>query len=132
MALTNDVIAAWTLALVCPSVLFLVALSLRRVPPPGSEPARTADRIVKWYAAHPQLSLWVLMLLLPFSAFVLGLGALLRTWGNNPKLQFWAWRAFEETTKHWPAMTVGAATLVSMGMLVMITAQLMARQRRSI
>ena len=124
MALTNDVIAAWSFALVGPAVLFVVALFLRQVPPPGKEPARTSDRIVKWYAAHPQFALWVLMLLLPLTAFVLGLATLLRTWGDNPKLQFWTMRAFQETTKHWPAMTVGAATLVSMALLVMITAHL--------
>ena len=44
-----------------------------QVPPRESEPARSADRIVTWYAAHPQLALWVLLLLLPLSAFILGL-----------------------------------------------------------
>jgi hypothetical protein len=124
MTFTNDVIAAWTFALVGPAVLFMAALFLRQVPAPGREPARTADRIVKWYATHPQFALWVLLLLLPLSAFVLGLTALLRTWGDNPKLQFWASRAVEETLKHWPAMSIGGATLVSMALLVMITAHL--------
>ena len=124
MSLTNDVIAAWTLALVCPSVLFVVALMLRQVPPPGSEPARTADRIVKWYAAHPQLALWVLFLLLPISAFVIGSATLLRTWGDNPQLQYWAWRALSEIPEHWPAMSVGVATALSAGMLMMVTAHL--------
>ena len=59
MGLTNDVIAALALALVGPAVLFVTALFIHRVPPPESEPARTAERIVRWYAAHPQLALWV-------------------------------------------------------------------------
>lgn len=130
MALTNDVIAAGTLALVGPAVLFMTALFLRQVPRPGTGPARTADRIVKWYAGHPQFSLWVLLILLPFSAFVLGLAALLRTWGDNPKLQYWTSRAMEEIPKHWPAMSIGGATIVSMALLVMITAQLMDGQRQ--
>ena len=125
MSLTNDVIAAGALALVGPAILFVAALFLSQVPPPGSQPARTAQRIVAWYAAHPQFSLWVLLLLLPFSALILGTGALVRTWGDNPQLQQYTWRAFEETLEHWPAMSIGGATLLAGGVLVMITAHLM-------
>src|SRR5262245_8186217 len=114
MALTNDVIAVCTFALVGPAILFVTALSLRQAPRLGSKSARTAERIVKWYAAHPQFSLWVLFLLLPFSALVLGVGALLRTWDDNPKLRYWVSRALEEIPKHWPAWSIGGATLVSM------------------
>ena len=124
MSLTNDVIAACTLTLVCPSVLFVVALMLRQVPPPHSEPARTSERILKWYAAHPQLGLWVLLLLLPLSAFVLGSATLLRTWGDNPQLRHYAWRALLEIPEHWPAMSVGVATVLSAGMLMMVTSHL--------
>lgn len=130
MALTNDVIAALAFALVAPAVLFVLAMTLRQVPPPSAEPAKTADRVIRWYSAHPQFSLWVLLLLLPLSAFVIGLVTLLRTYGENPKLQFWVSRAIEETLRHWPAMTVGVATMVSMGMLVMITAHLMSLQNQ--
>ena len=135
MGLTNDVIAALALALVGPAVLFVTALSIRRVPPPESEPARTAERIVRWYAAHPQLALWVLLLLLPLSAFILGSAALLRTWGDNPQLRYYLWRALAETLEHWPAVSIGGATLLSAGVLTMITAHLMAGQahgRRSV
>ena len=125
MSLTNDVIAAWAFALVGPAILFITALFLRQVPPPGSEPARTADRIVRWYAAHPQLALWVLLLLLPLSAFILGSAALLRTWGDNPQLQDFTWRALAAIPAHWPAMSIGGATLLSAGVLIMITAHLM-------
>ena len=124
MGFTNDVIAALALALVCPSVLFVTALFFRQMAPLESEPARSADRIVTWYAAHPQLALWVLLLLLPVSAFVLGSAALLRTWGDNPQLQNFTWRALAEIPEHWPAMSIGAATLVSAGVLAMITAHL--------
>jgi len=130
MSLPNDVIAAWAVALVGPAVLFVAALFLRQVPPPESEPARTADRIVRWYAAHPQLALWVLLMLLPLSAFILGSAALLRTWGNNPTLQYWAWRALTEIPEHWPAVSIGGATLLSAGVLAMITAHLFAGQAR--
>jgi len=125
MSLTNDVIAACALALLCPAVLFVAALFLRRVPPVESRRAQTAERIVAWYAAHPQLSLWVLLLLLPLSAFILGSAALMRTWSDNPQLREYAWRALAAIPAHWPAMSVGGATLVSAGVLMMITTHLM-------
>ncbi|HEX5133340.1 MAG TPA: hypothetical protein VFX92_12760 [Candidatus Krumholzibacteria bacterium] len=124
MTFTNDVVAAWTLALVCPSALFVIALLLRQVPPPGREPNRTADRIVRWYAAHPQLALWVLLLLLPMAAFVLGSAALLRTWDNNAELRYYAWRALTEIPEHWPALFIGVATVISAGLLAMVTKHL--------
>jgi len=125
MSLTNDVVAAWALVLVAPAVLFVTALSLRQWPPPESQPARTADRIVKWYAAHPQFGLWVLLLLLPLSAFVLGSSALLRTWGDNPQLRDYAWRALAAIPAHLPAVLIAAATIVSAGVLAMMTRHLM-------
>ena len=124
MSLTNDVVAAWTLLLVFPSALFVLALLFRQVPPPGAEPARTASRIVNWYAAHPQFALWVLMLLLPMSAFVLGSAALMRTWGNNPELRYYAWRALKEIPEHWPAMSIGVVTVLAAGLLMMVTTHL--------
>jgi hypothetical protein len=131
MSLTNDVIAACAAALVGPAVLFVAALLLRQVPPPESQPARTADRIVTWYAAHPQFALWVLLFLLPLSAFLLGSVALLRTWGDNPKLQYYTWRALAEIPEHWPALSIGGATLLAAGVLAMITGHLFAGQARS-
>jgi hypothetical protein len=131
MGLTNDVIAAWALALVGPAILFVAALLIRQVPPPESQPARTADRIVKWYAAHPQFALWVLLLLLPMSTFVLGSAALMRTWDENPKLQYYTWRALTEIPEHWPALSIGGATLLAAGVLAMITGHLFAGQTRS-
>ena len=124
MGFTNDVIAALAVALLCPAVLFVTALFLRQVLPLDSEPARSAERIVTWYAAHPQLALWVLLLLLPLSAFVLGSAALLRTWGDNPQLRQYTWRALTEIPEHWPAMSIGGATLLSAALVVMITAHL--------
>jgi ABC-type Fe3+ transport system permease subunit len=94
------------------------------VSPRESEPARSAERIVTWYAAHPQLSLWVLLFLCPLSAFILGSAALLRTWGENPRLQDVTWRALAAIPAHWPAMSIGGATLLSAALVVMITAHL--------
>lgn len=131
MGFTNDVIAAWALLLVGPAVLFVTALFVRRVPPPGSQPARTAERIVRWYAAHPQLGLWGFLFLLPLSSFLLGIAALLRTWGDNAELRHYTWRALAAIPAHWPAFSIGAATLVAGALLVMITAHLMSIQQQT-
>lgn len=124
MSFTNDVIAALALGLVCPAVLFVAALLLLQVLPIESEPARRAKRIVSWYAAHPQFALWVLLLLLPISAFILGSAALLRTWGENPRLQDVTWRALAAIPAHWPAMSIGGATVLAAALIAMITAHL--------
>jgi hypothetical protein len=125
MTLTNDVIAVWAAALICPAILFVVALFVRHTLPLESGLARTADRVVTWYAAHPQLALWVLLLLLPLSAFILGSAALLRTWDDNPQLEDLTWRALAAIPNHWPAMSIGVATLVAAGVLMMISRHLM-------
>ena len=44
MGFTNDVVAAFALALVGPAVLFVTALFIRQLPLPDSQPTRTADR----------------------------------------------------------------------------------------
>ena len=124
MNLTNDVIAAWTLLLVGPAIVFVMALYVRQLQHRESEPARTADRIVTWFGAHPQFGLWVVLLLFPLSAFILGSAALLRTWGENPQLRDYAWRVLWAIPAHWPAVSIGAATLLSAGVLTMIAAHL--------
>jgi len=125
MSLTNDVIAAWALALVCPALLFLTAVYLRQLRPLESEPSRTAERVIAWFGEHPQFGLWVVLLLFPLSAFVLGSTALLRTWGENPQLRDFTWRALWAIPAHWPAVFIGGATLLAGGVLTMITAHLM-------
>jgi|SRR5579862_3035481 len=124
MTLTNDVIAPLASALVLPAVLFLAALFARQVPPPHAEPARTADRIVKWYADHPQIGLWILLLLLPMTAFVLGGAALLRTWSENPQLRYYTWRLAASVPEHLAAFLIGAVTVASGCVVVMMGRQL--------
>jgi hypothetical protein len=125
MSPTNDVIAVWALILVLPAVIFVMALFLRQLSSPESRVARTADRIAAWYAAHPQIGLWVLLLLLPLSAFILGSAALLRTWDTNSELRYYTWRILTELPEHPWALLLGVATLASAAVLAMITSHLM-------
>jgi hypothetical protein len=125
MSFTNDVIAGMALVLVAPAILFVMALSLRQWEAFDGEPARMAERVVQWYAAHPQFALWVLLLFLPLTAFVLGSSALLRTWGDNPQLRDYAWRALALIPEHQPAFLIAVATVVSAGVLAMMARHLM-------
>jgi hypothetical protein len=125
MSLPNDVVARVALVLIAPAVLFVLALSLRHWQAFGAEPARTAERIVRWYAVHAQLALWVLLLLLPLSAFILGSSALLRTWGNNQELRDYIWRGLAEIPEHLPAFLIAAATIVSASVLAVMARHLM-------
>lgn len=125
MSLTNDVVAGVAVVLVAPSVLFVLALGLRRWQAFGAEPARTAERVVRWYASHAQLALWVLMLLLPLTAFVLGSAAILRTWGNNAELQNYIWRGLAEIPEHPVPFLIAGATIVAAVVLAMIGRHLM-------
>jgi hypothetical protein len=125
MHLPNDVVARVALLLVAPAVLFALALWLRQGRPSGTGRFRMADRIVRWYAAHAQFSLWVLLLLLPLSAFIMGSSALLRTWGNNPELRDYIWRGVAEIPEHLPAFLIAAATIISASVLAVIARHLM-------
>jgi hypothetical protein len=122
--LTNDVIAALAMALVFPALLFVAALFLRQFRRADAAPARVAERVVSWYSAHAQLGLWVLLLLMPLAAFVLGSAALLRTWAENADLRYFSWRVLAAIPAHWPAELVGAATVVSGYVLAMMARQL--------
>ena len=64
--------AAVELLLIAPGVLFFTALFVRNLQPQQYEPARTAQRIVSWYAARPHFALWLLLIALPAAVLVMG------------------------------------------------------------
>ncbi len=126
MSLTNDVIAILSSALVFPAILFVSALFARQVAPRTGELARAAERIVQWFSNHSQVGLWLLLLLFPATAFVLGSSALLRTWAENPMLQYYSRRAIELVPEHLAAILVAGATLAS-GFVLALTARQLLR-----
>jgi hypothetical protein len=76
------VIAALELALILPAALFLSAVFATR----AFTAAQSAHQLVAWYAAR-MWTLWVLLLALPFSAFVSGCAALLHSWNRDMQLR---------------------------------------------
>ena len=61
-----------------PAALFMMALFVRNLQPLQYEPARTAQRIVDWYAVRPRIGLWGLLIALPLAVLLTGCSTLLR------------------------------------------------------
>jgi hypothetical protein len=63
---SRSLLAATETILIWPALLFMVSLFMRQVQPRQYEPAHTAQRIVDWHAARPNLGL---SLFLEFAGF---------------------------------------------------------------
>jgi hypothetical protein len=103
-------IATTELLLILPATLFMTALVVRTLQPLQNEPARTAERIVMWYAER-QWTLWILLIALPLAVLVTGCAALMR---NNARETLAAIRA------HPAALLIAAATLTAGVFLVIV------------
>jgi hypothetical protein len=78
------VVAAAELLLIFPAVLFMTSLFARQVQPVGLEPAHTAQRIVTWFTTGPVwLTLWLLLMALPFAVFATGCATLFHVWRHE-------------------------------------------------
>lgn len=87
MKTTKPALAATELLLVFPAVLFMTALFVRNLQPQQYEPARTAQRIVDWYAASPHVGLWVLLIAMPLAVLFIGTVTLVRAWKADANLR---------------------------------------------
>ncbi len=87
MKTTKSALAATELLLVFPAVLFMTALFVRNLQPQQYEPARTAQRIVDWYAASPHVGLWVLLIAMPLAVLFIGTVTLIRAWKADANLR---------------------------------------------
>jgi len=107
------VIAGAELLLIFPAILFMTSLFVRNLQPQQYEPARTAQRIVMWYAARPRIGLWVFLMALPFAVLVSGSAVLLRVWHTDADLRQAARQALAAIRAHLAMLLVAVATLVS-------------------
>ncbi len=117
MTATKRALAALELLLIFPAALFFGALFTRNLQPPHYEPARTAARVVAWYAARPGVGLWLLLIVLPLVALVTGCAALLRSWNEDDRFRAAARSARTAIREQLPAFVVAAATLTAGGIL---------------
>ena len=120
MNLPKRTIAATELLLIFPAALFITALFVRNLQPLQYEPARTAERIVTWYAARPRIGLWGLLIALPLAVLFTGCGILLRSWSVDVEL----WRAMRQTLTairaHLTMLLVAGATLIAGAVIAIV------------
>jgi hypothetical protein len=113
-------LAAAELALVFPAALFMTALFVRNLQPQQYEPARSAQRIVEWYAARPHVGLWVLMMALPLIVTLSGCISLVQGWRSSDELR----EAVRDTAGHLRAhlatFLILVATATAAGILAVV------------
>ena len=103
----------------------MTALVVRNLQPMQYEPARTAQRIVMWYAGR-RWTLWVLLIALPFAVLVTGCATLLRSWNGDVELPHDARQTLAAIRAHPTTLFVAAATLTAGGVLVIVVLHMLA------
>lgn len=116
----KSALAATELLLVSPAVLFMTALFVRNLQPQEYEPARTAQRIVDWYAASPHVGLWVLLIALPLAVLLIGAVTLMRAWKADANLRQSAGQLAGILRQHAATALVTLATLMAGGILALV------------
>jgi len=103
-----------------PAILFMTALVVRSLQPQQYEPAHTAERIVRWFAASTHVGLWVLLMALPSLVLVTGCATLASGWNSDAELRRVARRALAAIRAHLATLIVAAATLNAGGVLAIV------------
>lgn len=117
-------LAAAELLLIFPAALFMTALFVRNLQPQAYEPARTAQRIVDWYAAQPHIGLWLLLIACPLLVLTVGCVALRRSWRSDAELRTVASQAFAAMREQMAVFLIAAATMVSAVVLAILALHL--------
>ncbi len=113
-------IAVTELALVFPAALFMTALFGRNLQPQQYEPARSAERIVAWYAARPHIGLWLMLIAMPLTVLATGGFSLMRSWRADASLRQSTHQALALVRVHWATLIVALATLAAGGFLAIV------------
>src|SRR5712692_786643 len=113
MTAVKRTIATTAWLLVFPGALFITALVVRNLQPPQYEPAHTALQLVDWFSARPHLGLDLFLIALPFAAFVVGCGALVRGWTRDAALRRAALEMLAAIRAHMATLLIAGATLVA-------------------
>jgi hypothetical protein len=119
------IIAVMGLALILPAALFMAALALRFHQPLQYEPARSAQQLVMWYAGR-MWTLWVLLLGLPFVAFVSGCAELLRSGSRDIVLPRTSRKSLAMVRAHLASFFIAATTMIAGVMLVIVVLHMLA------
>jgi len=125
MVMRTRIIAAVELVLLLPAALFMAALVVRMLQPLRYEPAHTAHQLVMWYAGR-MWTLWILLLLLPFTVLVTGSATLLATWGPHTELPTTGRKSMGMIRAHLATVFVAATTAIAGGILVIVVLHMLA------
>ena len=117
-------LATVELMLIFPAALFMSALFVRNLQPQQYEPARTAERIVVWYAARTHLGLWLFLIAFPLAVLVIGCVSLVRSWRADPALRTVALECAAAIRRHCAVLVVALATATSAGILGIVALHL--------
>src|SRR5208283_5310527 len=96
------------------------ALFVRDIQPAPYQPAESARRIVEWFSARPHLGLGVLLIALPFAAFVIGCTTVLRSWGNDVEFRQAVLGTLAVVHAHLAKVLIAVVTLLAGGILVIV------------
>jgi hypothetical protein len=118
-------IAALELVLILPAALFMTALIVRNLQSSQYEPAHAAHQLVMWYAGR-MWTLWVLLLLLPFTVLVTGGATLLRSWNRDIELPHTVRQSLAIIPAHLATLLVSATTLTAGCILVIVVLHMLA------
>jgi hypothetical protein len=114
-------IATTVLLLIFPAVLFMTALFVRNLQPPQYEPAHTAQRIVAWFSARPNLGLSVLLIGCPLAVLGLGVATLRHTWRTEDTLRNAARQTWGAMRGHLATLLIAIATVAAALILAIVT-----------
>lgn len=109
----RSILATLELVLIVPAALFMTALFVRNLQPQQFEPARTAQRIVTWYAARTRLGLWLFLIAFPLAVLAIGCASLMRSWHADPALRTATIECAGAIRRHFAIMVVALATTTS-------------------
>jgi hypothetical protein len=125
MKMIQRPLAALELLLVFPSVLFMAALFVRSIQPIRFEPARTAQRIVDWYASSVHVGLWLLLIGMPLSVLIIGSATLMRGWHREPDLRDATLKFLGLIRAHASTLLIAGTTVTASGILAIVALHLM-------
>ena len=103
------------LLLIAPAALFMDSLFLRQV-----QPLLRFGRIVAWFAHHFVLGLGIFLVFMPLAALIVGCTSILRAWRRDAEFRADMMRLLAGVRAQWPALTIGATTLMAAGVLFIV------------
>jgi hypothetical protein len=118
-------VAFMQLLLIFPAVLFMTALLFRNLQPLQSEPARTAQQLVMWYAGR-MWTLWFLLLGLPLIVLVSGCAELLRAYKRDIVLPLASQKSLAMVRAHLSSLFIAATTLTAGVILAIVVLHVLA------